>query len=175
MIKQRLIFVGLVLALLSMGIFIYQRYRVAPSLLLPEIQLSDLQGNSVKPASGKPTLLIFFGTWCRDCRKQLPVLAKLEAELKNKNIQVILVSDEENAVLQDFSSSIPLSFQLCKLKGSFKENNIIRAFDICPGKTLQYALLSEILQFLPLIYTMACSSCPLFRFAGLNISQHGLI
>ena len=124
MIKQRLIFVGLVLALLSTGIFIYQRYRVAPSLLLPEIQLSDLQGNSVKPASGKPTLLIFFGTWCRDCRKELPVLAKLEAELKNKNIQVILVSDEENAVLQDFSSSIPLSFQLCKLKGSFKENNI---------------------------------------------------
>ena len=124
MIKQRLIFVVLVLALLSTGIFIYQRYRVAPSLLLPEIQLSDLQGNSVIHASGKPTLLIFFGTWCRDCRKELPVLAKLEAELKNKNIQVILVSDEENAVLQDFSSSIPLSFQLCKLKGSFKENNI---------------------------------------------------
>ena len=124
MIKQRLIFVGLVLALLSMGIFIYQRYRVAPSLLLPEIQLSDLQGNSVKPASGKPTLLIFFGTWCRDCRKELPVLAKLEAELKSRNIQVILVSDEETAVLQDFSSSIPLSFQLCKLTGSFKENSI---------------------------------------------------
>ena len=122
--KQRLIFVGLVLALLSTGIFIYQRYRVAPSLLLPEIQLSDLQGNSVKPESGKPTLLIFFGTWCRDCRKELPVLAKLEAELKNRNIQVILVSDEEIAVLQDFSSGIPLSFQLCKLTGSFKENNI---------------------------------------------------
>ena len=124
MIKQRLIFVGLVLALLSTGIFIYQRYRVAPSLLLPEIQLSDLQGNSVKPASGKPTLLIFFGTWCRDCRKELPVLAKLESELKNRNIQVILVSDEEIAVLQDFSSGIPLSFQLYKLTGSFKENNI---------------------------------------------------
>lgn len=124
MIKQRLIFVGLVLALLSTGIFIYQRYRVAPALLLPEIQLSDLQGNSIKPASGKPTLLIFFGTWCRDCRKELPILAKLEEELKSRNIQVILVSDEENAVLQDFSSSIPLSFQLCKLTGSFKENNI---------------------------------------------------
>lgn len=124
MIKQRLIFVGLVLALLSTGIFIYQRYRVAPSLLLPEIQLIDLQGNSVKPESGKPTLLIFFGTWCRDCRKELPVLAKLESELKNRNIQVFLVSDEENAVLQDFSSGIPLSFQLCKLTGSFKENNI---------------------------------------------------
>ena len=124
MIKQRLIFVGLVLALLSMGIFIYQRYRVAPSLLLPEIQLSDLQGNSVKPGSGKPTLLIFFGTWCRDCRKELPVLAKLESELNSRNIQVILVSDEEIAVLQEFSSSIPLSFQLCKLTGSFKENSI---------------------------------------------------
>ncbi len=124
MIKQRLIFVGLVLALLSTVIFIYQRYRVAPSLLLPEIQLSDLQGKSVKPESGKPTLLIFFGTWCRDCRKELPLLAKLEEELKNRNIQVILVSDEEIAVLQEFSSSIPLSFQLCKLKGSFKENNI---------------------------------------------------
>ena len=122
--KQRLIFAGLISALIMVGIFIYQRYRVAPALLLPEIQLSDLQGNSVKPASGKPTLLIFFGTWCRDCRKELPVLAKLEAELKNKNIQVILVSDEEIAVLQDFSTGIPLSFQLCKLTGSFKENNI---------------------------------------------------
>ena len=122
--KQRLIFAGLISALIIMGVFIYQRYRVAPSLLLPEIQLSDLQGNSIKPASGKPTLLIFFGTWCRDCRKELPFLAELEAELKSKNIQVILVSDEEIAVLQDFSTSIPLSFQLCKLKGSFKENNI---------------------------------------------------
>ncbi len=122
--KQRLIFAGLISALIMVGIFIYQRYRVAPALLLPEIQLSDLQGNSIKPASGKPTLLIFFGTWCRDCRKELPVLAKLESELKNKNIQVILVSDEEIAVLQDFSTGIPLSFQLCKLTGSFKENNI---------------------------------------------------
>ena len=122
--KQQLISAGLISALIMVGIFIYQRYRVAPALLLPEIQLSDLQGNSVKPASGKPTLLIFFGTWCRDCRKELPVLAKLEAELKNRGIQVILVSDEETAILQDFSSSIPLSFQLCKLKGSFKENNI---------------------------------------------------
>jgi thiol-disulfide isomerase/thioredoxin len=122
--KQRLIFAGLISALIMVGIFIYQRYRVAPALLLPEIQLSDLQGNSVKPASGKPTLLIFFGTWCRDCRKELPVLAKLESELKNRNIQVILVSDEEIAVLQDFSTGIPLSFQLCKLTGSFKENNI---------------------------------------------------
>lgn len=124
MIKQRFIFAGLISALIMVGIFIYQRYRVAPTLLLPEIQLSDLQGNSIKPESGKPTLLIFFGTWCRDCRKELPVLAKLEAELKSRSIQVILVSDEENAVLQEFSSSIPLSFQLCKLKGSFKENNI---------------------------------------------------
>jgi len=122
--KQQLIFVGLISALIMVGIFIYQRYRVAPALLLPEIQLSDLQGNSVKPASGKPTLLIFFGTWCRDCRKELPVLAKLESELKNRNIQVILVSDEEIAVLHDFSTGIPLSFQLCKLTGSFKENNI---------------------------------------------------
>ncbi len=122
--KQQLISAGLISALIMVGIFIYQRYRVAPALLLPEIQLSDLQGNSVKPASGKPTLLIFFGTWCRDCRKELPVLAKLEAELKSRNIQVILVSDEETAVLQDFSSSIPLSFQLCKLTGSFKENSI---------------------------------------------------
>jgi thiol-disulfide isomerase/thioredoxin len=122
--KQRLIFAGLISALIMVGIFIYQRYRVAPSLLLPEIQLSDLQEKSVKPESGKPTLLIFFGTWCRDCRKELPLLAKLEEELKNRNIQVILVSDEENTVLQDFSSSIPLSFQICKLKGSFKENNI---------------------------------------------------
>ncbi len=122
--KQRLIFVGLISALIMVVIFIYQRYRVAPALLLPEIQLSDLQGNSVKPASGRPNLLIFFGTWCRDCRKELPVLAKLESELKNRNIQVTLVSDEEIAVLQDFSSGIPLSFQLCKLTGSFKENNI---------------------------------------------------
>jgi thiol-disulfide isomerase/thioredoxin len=122
--KQRLIFAGLISALIMVGIFIYQRYRVAPALLLPEIQLSDLQGNSIKPESGKPTLLIFFGTWCRDCRKELPELAKLEEELKNRNIQVILVSDEENAVLQEFSSSIPLSFQLCKLRGSFKENRI---------------------------------------------------
>jgi thiol-disulfide isomerase/thioredoxin len=122
--KQRLIFAGLISALIMVGIFIYQRYRVAPALLLPEIQLSDLQGNSIKPESGKPTLLIFFGTWCRDCRKELPILAKLEEELKNRNIQVVLVSDEDNAVLQDFSTSIPLSFQLCKLKGSFKENSI---------------------------------------------------
>ena len=122
--KQQLISAGLFSALILVGIFIYQRYRVAPSLLLPEIQLSDLNGKSVNPASGKPTLLIFFGTWCRDCRKELPVLAKLEAELKSRNIQVILVSDEETAVLQDFSSSIPLSFQLCKLTGSFKENSI---------------------------------------------------
>ena len=99
--KQTLIRVLLGLLLLAGGTHLYFRFRVAPALLLPEIQMQTLNGESVTATQGQATILIFFATWCPDCRRELPVLSSLENRITDLNIRIILVSDESVEKLQN--------------------------------------------------------------------------
>jgi thiol-disulfide isomerase/thioredoxin len=122
--KQTLIRVLIVLVILGGATHLYFRFRVAPALLLPEIQMQTLKGESVNATQGQATILIFFATWCPDCRRELPVLSSLEDRIKDLDIRIMLVSDESVEKLQQFSSTIPARFELVKLKGKFSDNGI---------------------------------------------------
>lgn len=57
-------------------------------------QLSELQGNVV--------LLNFWATWCAPCRKEMPLLSRMQREHSNDGFVVLYVSLEEPAVLGKF-------------------------------------------------------------------------
>lgn len=57
-------------------------------------RLSDLKGDVV--------LINFWATWCAPCRREMPLLAKMQREYEPKRFRVLYLSLEEPQVLDDF-------------------------------------------------------------------------
>ena len=108
------------------GYFLYNRYRVAPEIVFSEIKAIALDGSKIDfIADGQSnTIVLFFATWCIDCRRELPVLQSHSALLNKLNTKVYLISDEDINTLTPFSTRLEAPFQLLKLEGSFKESGI---------------------------------------------------
>ena len=62
--------------------------------------VQDLQGkiHTADEWIGKqPVVISFWGTWCAPCRREIPELAKLYAEYKDKGVELISVALERSA------------------------------------------------------------------------------
>ncbi|OGL47849.1 MAG: hypothetical protein A2161_19555 [Candidatus Schekmanbacteria bacterium RBG_13_48_7] len=56
----------------------------------------DLQKMTTeKNLMGKVTIIDFWATWCPPCKKQIPVLVKLQSKYKSKGLQIIGISLDE--------------------------------------------------------------------------------
>jgi thiol-disulfide isomerase/thioredoxin len=80
--------------------------EAAPALKLaatvPEFQLGDRDGRmrSLKDWSGKSLIVNFWATWCAPCRREIPLLEKLQAEYGPEGFQVIgIAADYRDKVL----------------------------------------------------------------------------
>jgi thiol-disulfide isomerase/thioredoxin len=126
MYRKISIFIFLIALASGIGYFLYNRFRVAPDVQFTSIKANTLDGQAYNFSlqNNKSHIILFFATWCIDCRRELPVLQK-QANLLNKlNIEVLLLSDEETSTLIKFSPTIEEPFKLLKLQGSFKENHV---------------------------------------------------
>ena len=63
-------------------------------MALPEAPFNDKAGNaiSLKTFAGKVVLLNLWATWCAPCRKEMPHLDRLQAELGGDKFEVVAVS-----------------------------------------------------------------------------------
>ncbi len=70
----------------------------------PNFQAKTLTGEKVNLSDyrGKVILLDFWATWCPPCRAELPTIAKLYGDYKDKNVVVLGVNDEENGVAKKY-------------------------------------------------------------------------
>lgn len=65
---------------------------------LPPFQALDLQGrHNAVPASGKPTVVNFWASWCEPCRKEMPLLQQM-AEFYGDRLVLQAVNYKERAV-----------------------------------------------------------------------------
>ncbi len=65
---------------------------------VPEVELLDMAGEAhlLAEARGKTVLLNFWATWCAPCRKEMPALDRLQADLGGADFEVILVAVGRN-------------------------------------------------------------------------------
>lgn len=80
-----------------------------------DIILNDLNGQAVNLsiASGKPTILFFWTTWCPHCRKEIKKLNEMYPQMKKEGINVFAVNaGEADYKVHNFFISYALSFEV---------------------------------------------------------------
>ncbi len=72
----------------------------------PAFVVQGLDGRALSSADlrGKPTVLIFWATWCGVCRDEMPDLERFAAEARGR-YHVLAVSRESQAVLERWARS----------------------------------------------------------------------
>ncbi len=75
------------------GEFVAKKGAVAP-----DFEIEEYEGKPVKLSSfkSKVTLINFWATWCASCVIEIPSILKLRDEFKDKGLQVIFVSVDED-------------------------------------------------------------------------------
>ena len=67
---------------------------------LPQVELKDLQGNSVNTSElnndGKPFIVSFFATWCKPCNRELSAINEVYDEWqKETGVKLIAISIDQ--------------------------------------------------------------------------------
>jgi thiol-disulfide isomerase/thioredoxin len=108
--------VGALAAFLALGgallAFMLLNGRGTPTSMLmptlsataPDLTFEDSAGRSRKLSEfeGDVVLINFWATWCAPCRKEMPMLAKMQRDHGARRFQVLYLSLEEPDVLQEF-------------------------------------------------------------------------
>lgn len=110
--------------------------KVSPINHIEPIEVRSLEGNkfTIGKGSQKPTLLIFFATWCPACKVTLPIIEK--AYKGNTDVNIIAVGREHTTEeLKKWKETFPLSFDLVadekrEIYGKFADKYIPRLYVI---------------------------------------------
>ena len=72
----------------------YAADLLKPGTPAPEFVLSDINGNAVKMSQfrGKTVVLIFWASWCPDCRAEVPALKELQAKTDPNKVVFVSIS-----------------------------------------------------------------------------------
>lgn len=65
------------------------------ALQIPTITASQI-AKIVTPADGKPTLVVFYASWCRYCKKLFPQIISLQKNGKNNDMHFLFLSVDKN-------------------------------------------------------------------------------
>ncbi len=100
--RERFIYVALLLTALGVAAFFYKRYHVPPHVDIPSIAVTDLSGQPISLSAyrGRPLFLSFFASWCGPCMREMPDLAALHDTLREKKLSIICISDDPMEKLQ---------------------------------------------------------------------------
>ncbi len=82
-----------------------KQITIQPDEILLNHSFTDLQGNpiDIKQYLGKPLLINYWATWCKYCRKDLPVVQQF-ADYHKRSHTVILLSDEPTEKIEQFKA-----------------------------------------------------------------------
>lgn len=91
---------------------------------------SDLQGRSVSfpaVAGGKPTVVIFWATWCPYCKAFMPYLEAIQRDYAADGVQIVAINAKERGIGDPAAYLESLSFPVL---GILEGDEIAAAYDI---------------------------------------------
>ncbi len=83
--------------------------RTKGPVVAPHFELKNLEGKTVSSDSfkGKPTLLVFWATWCPTCKEELPTFNALQ----EKGVQVVAIAlNESDDAVKEYVSEHGIRF-----------------------------------------------------------------
>jgi thiol-disulfide isomerase/thioredoxin len=116
----------LALAAVAVTLFLYYRYRVPPDIAFGKLRLQTVTGEpaTLNQYSGKVIVLNFWASWCADCLREMPSLANAQQQLRNEEVEFILVTDETQPKLERFLSTHNYPFTFYRSLQTHKSNGI---------------------------------------------------
>ncbi|MCM3389337.1 thiol-disulfide oxidoreductase ResA (plasmid) [Ureibacillus chungkukjangi] len=100
----------------------------------PDFELVDMNGetHNLSEYKGQGVFLNFWGTWCKPCEREFPIIDKYYQEYKDEGIQVLAVNiAESDFVVQDYIDRKGLSFPVL----IDKNKSVMLAYNIKPLPT----------------------------------------
>jgi hypothetical protein len=119
MTNKRILALLLLLALVA-GVFIYKKFRVAPSIDFSKLSLSDMNGNAVNFNSfkGRKLVVCFSATWCGNCWEELRDIDKMK-DTELGDVEFVVISDEPVERIAIFGQKLKGPFTYLKLNTDF--------------------------------------------------------
>jgi len=78
--------------------------------------------------TGRALLVEFWATWCPPCRKSIPHLNEIYAKYKAQGLQIVGITDEDEATVKKFQKQIPMDYNVAiNTPGSIYEEFGIKA------------------------------------------------
>lgn len=104
----------LIVAALVVGIFLYNKYRVAPEISVQSLELTRLDGSAVDKEllAGKKLFINFFASWCGPCAGEMNALREAQDSLMADGYLFVCISDESPDKIMKFKerTNSPLLF-----------------------------------------------------------------
>ncbi|UYB45209.1 thiol-disulfide oxidoreductase ResA [Lysinibacillus capsici] len=100
----------------------------------PNFTLVDMQGDkhSLEEYKGQGVFLNFWGTWCKPCEREFPIIDRYYNEYKEKDIQVLAINiAESDFVVQNYIDRKGLTFPVL----IDKNKSVMEAYNINPLPT----------------------------------------
>ncbi|WP_394129925.1 TlpA family protein disulfide reductase [Shewanella maritima] len=90
-------------------------FALSPGQVAPDFTLKSMQGQNLNLAEQRGEIIIinFWASWCGPCRKEMPVLQKLQDKYQDLGVQVWGINvEQDNEAGRNFLKGLDLSFPI---------------------------------------------------------------
>ena len=108
-----------------LGLYMYKKYKVAPTLAILKQELFNEKGEKLTLSSnqGKPMIISYYASWCGDCLKEMKELNEVR-DTALADIAVICITDENIEKLISFKTKYAYPFSFYRIGKRFSDIEI---------------------------------------------------
>ena len=113
--KKTIIIIGLVVIIFSVFFTgMNKPIEEDKKIVMSEFELSDIDGMkiSINGLRGKKTLINFWATWCRPCRKEMPMLNGLYLSQNPADLSVVGIAIDKPEKVIQFVAELGIDFPI---------------------------------------------------------------
>lgn len=118
--KSKIISISVLIIAISAGIYLYNKYNIAPKIDLSKLEIIDQDTNifEISSLKGKKIIVNFYASWCPNCIEELAVLNKIKSSKLN-DVEILAITDESLEKLIWFKNKKQYPFIFMKLNDAF--------------------------------------------------------